>query len=79
MALLGKTPLFQIDAILSAPKIVSQPQSNEIYWVIMQSIRDCIECTKVRSSQFLSYFIKMKIIFFSNCGHMSMLSGFHGG
>ncbi|XP_043967273.1 dynein axonemal heavy chain 10 [Gambusia affinis] len=46
MALLGKTPLFQIDAILSAPKIVSQPQSNEIYWVIMQSIRDCIECTK---------------------------------
>uniref|UniRef100_A0A3P9QEA0 Dynein heavy chain tail domain-containing protein n=1 Tax=Poecilia reticulata TaxID=8081 RepID=A0A3P9QEA0_POERE len=40
------TPLFQIDAILSAPKIVSQPQSSEIFWVIMQCIRECIDSTK---------------------------------
>ncbi|XP_031164939.2 dynein heavy chain 10, axonemal [Sander lucioperca] len=46
MALRGSTPLFQIDAILSAPKIVLQPQSNEIYWLIMQCIRDCVESTK---------------------------------
>ncbi|KAM4746443.1 dynein axonemal heavy chain 10 [Anableps anableps] len=46
MALMGTTPLFQINAILSAPKIVSQPHSNEIYWLIMQCIRECIESTK---------------------------------
>ncbi|XP_071339029.1 dynein axonemal heavy chain 10 [Trachinotus anak] len=45
-AMMGSTPLFQIDAILSAPKIVLQPQSNEIYWLIMQCIRDCVESTK---------------------------------
>uniref|UniRef100_A0A3B3TNK4 Dynein axonemal heavy chain 10 n=1 Tax=Poecilia latipinna TaxID=48699 RepID=A0A3B3TNK4_9TELE len=46
VALMGRRPLFQIDAMLSAPKIVSQPQSNEIYWVIMQCIRECIDSTK---------------------------------
>lgn len=49
MALMGSTPLFQIDAILSAPKIVMQPQSNEVYMLIMQCIRDCVESTKVGS------------------------------
>ncbi|XP_062273833.1 dynein axonemal heavy chain 10 [Scomber scombrus] len=46
MALMGNAPFFQVDAILSAPKIVLQPQSNEIYWLIMQCIRDCVESTK---------------------------------
>ncbi|XP_037633762.1 dynein heavy chain 10, axonemal [Sebastes umbrosus] len=46
MVLRGNTALFQIDAILSAPKIVLQPQSNEIYWLFMQCIRDCIESSK---------------------------------
>ncbi|XP_056232067.1 dynein axonemal heavy chain 10 [Seriola aureovittata] len=46
VTLMGSTPLFQVDAILSAPKIVLQPQSNEIYWLIMQCIRDCVESTK---------------------------------
>nr|XP_046243361.1 dynein axonemal heavy chain 10 [Scatophagus argus] len=45
-ALMGSTALFQIDATLSAPKIVLQPQSNEIYWLIMQCVRDCVESTK---------------------------------
>uniref|UniRef100_A0A7N8Y270 Dynein axonemal heavy chain 10 n=1 Tax=Mastacembelus armatus TaxID=205130 RepID=A0A7N8Y270_9TELE len=46
MALMGNTALFQIDAILSAPKIVLQPQSSEIYWLILQCVRDCVESTK---------------------------------
>ncbi|XP_074525804.1 dynein axonemal heavy chain 10 [Halichoeres trimaculatus] len=45
-ALLGNTPLFQVDAIVSAPTIVLQPQSNEIYWLLMQCIRDCVESSK---------------------------------
>ncbi|XP_031712248.1 dynein heavy chain 10, axonemal [Anarrhichthys ocellatus] len=42
----GSIALFQIDVILSAPKIVLQPQSNEIYLLIMRCIRDCVESTK---------------------------------
>ncbi|XP_058491324.1 dynein axonemal heavy chain 10 [Solea solea] len=45
-ALMGSTELFQVDAILSAPKIVLQPQSKEIYWLLMQCVRDCVESTK---------------------------------
>uniref|UniRef100_A0A3B4BIB4 Dynein heavy chain tail domain-containing protein n=1 Tax=Periophthalmus magnuspinnatus TaxID=409849 RepID=A0A3B4BIB4_9GOBI len=45
-SLMGTTPLFQIDAILSAPKIVIQPLRNEIYWLIMQCVRDCVESSK---------------------------------
>uniref|UniRef100_A0A665V7Z7 Dynein heavy chain tail domain-containing protein n=1 Tax=Echeneis naucrates TaxID=173247 RepID=A0A665V7Z7_ECHNA len=45
-SLMGSTVLFQIDVILSAPKIVLQPQNNEIYRLIMQCIRDCVESTK---------------------------------
>ncbi|CAL9696600.1 unnamed protein product [Knipowitschia caucasica] len=45
-ALMGTTPLFQIDAILSVPKIVIQPLRNEIYRLIMQCVRDCVESTK---------------------------------
>lgn len=47
MALRGSTPLFQIDVILSAPKIVFQPCSNDIYRLIMQCVRECVESTKV--------------------------------
>ncbi|KAK5620023.1 Dynein heavy chain 10, axonemal [Crenichthys baileyi] len=46
VVLMGRTPLFKIDAILSVPEIVFQPHSNEIYWLFMQSIRECIESTK---------------------------------
>ncbi|KAK9522770.1 hypothetical protein VZT92_019216 [Zoarces viviparus] len=45
-ALKGSIALFQIDVILSAPKIVLQPKSNEIYLLIMRCIRDCVESTK---------------------------------
>lgn len=52
MVLMGDTALFQVDAILSAPKIVLQPQSNKIYWLIMQCVIDCVESTKVGLSGF---------------------------
>lgn len=46
-ALLGSSPLFQIKTILSAPLIVLHPKSNEVYKLIMQCVRDCVESTKV--------------------------------
>lgn len=48
--LMGNTALFQVDTILSAPKIVLQPQSSEVYWLIMQCVRDCVESTAVGST-----------------------------
>ncbi|XP_028292993.1 dynein heavy chain 10, axonemal [Gouania willdenowi] len=45
-ALMGSCSYFQVDAILSAPKIVLQPPSNEIYRLIMHCIKDCVESTK---------------------------------
>ncbi|XP_017580699.2 dynein heavy chain 10, axonemal [Pygocentrus nattereri] len=45
-ALMGSTPLFQIETILSAPEIVLHPKSNEVYKLVMQSVRDCVESTK---------------------------------
>lgn len=48
MALKGSSPLFQIDVILSAPKIVLQPNKNDIYYLIMDCVRGCVENTKVR-------------------------------
>ncbi|XP_028270606.1 dynein heavy chain 10, axonemal isoform X2 [Parambassis ranga] len=44
--LMGSTPHFKIDVILSAPKVVLQPRSNEIYWLTMQCIKDCVESSK---------------------------------
>ncbi|XP_061673976.1 dynein axonemal heavy chain 10-like [Syngnathoides biaculeatus] len=45
-ALMGSGPLFRIDAMLSAPKILLQPKINEIYQLLVQCIRDCVESTK---------------------------------
>ncbi|CAG5923192.1 unnamed protein product [Menidia menidia] len=45
-ALMGNTALFQIDAILSAPKIVLQPKKKEICGLLMQCMKDCIESTE---------------------------------
>ncbi|XP_047187874.1 dynein axonemal heavy chain 10-like [Scophthalmus maximus] len=46
VAVMGRTALFQVDAILSAPEIVLQPHNNEIYWLIMHCLSDCVESTK---------------------------------
>nr|XP_061842332.1 dynein axonemal heavy chain 10-like isoform X1 [Nerophis lumbriciformis] len=45
-ALMGTTPLFRIDAILSPPRILLQPRINEINRLLMQCIRDCVDSTK---------------------------------
>lgn len=47
LRLVGQTALFQVDAILSSPKIVLQPNFSEIYWLIVQCVRDCVESTSV--------------------------------
>lgn len=39
----ARQPLFQIETVLSAPEIVLSPPANEIYKLIMQSIRDMVE------------------------------------
>ncbi|KAM9822155.1 dynein axonemal heavy chain 10-like isoform 2-T2 [Syngnathus typhle] len=44
--LIGSEPLFRIDAILSAPKILLQPKTNEICHLLMCCIKDCVESTK---------------------------------
>lgn len=49
-ALRGSAPLFQVDVILSAPKIVLQPCRDDIYRLIMQCVRECVESTKVGKS-----------------------------
>ena len=49
-ALMGSTPLFQIETILSAPEILLQPKSNEVYKLIMNCVRNCVDGTKVGPS-----------------------------
>ncbi|CAL8247788.1 unnamed protein product [Merluccius merluccius] len=44
--LMGNTPLFQIETILSAPEILLQPKSNEVYKLIMNCVRNCVDGTK---------------------------------
>lgn len=60
---MGSAVLFQVDAILSAPKIVLQPQSKEIYWLLMQCVRDCVESTKVRTS----WLLNKSLLFIMTC------------
>ncbi|XP_056602848.1 dynein axonemal heavy chain 10 isoform X1 [Triplophysa dalaica] len=45
-ALMGTTPLFQIDTILAAPQIALHPKSSEVYKLIKQCVSDCVESTK---------------------------------
>jgi len=46
-ALMGNTTLFQIETILSAPEILLQPKSNELYKLLMNCVRNCVDGTKV--------------------------------
>lgn len=39
----ARQPLFMIETVLSAPEIVLSPPANEIYKLIMQSVRDMVE------------------------------------
>ncbi|KAG7265791.1 LOW QUALITY PROTEIN: hypothetical protein CRUP_036669 [Coryphaenoides rupestris] len=46
-ALMGNTTLFQIETILSAPEILLQPKSNEVYKLLMNCVRNCVDSTKM--------------------------------
>lgn len=46
-ALMGTTPLFQIDTILAAPEIALLPKSSDVYKLIRQCVADCVESTRV--------------------------------
>lgn len=50
-AIIGKTPLFQVETILSAPEIILHPNFNEIFKLIAQCYKGCLETTKVRPNQ----------------------------
>lgn len=39
----GDRPLFQIDTLLAAPDVVLHPAANEVYKMVLQSVRDCVE------------------------------------
>ncbi|CAH3028713.1 unnamed protein product, partial [Porites evermanni] len=43
----ARQPLFMIETVLSAPEIVLSPPANEIYKLIMQSVRDMVEGTRM--------------------------------
>ncbi|XP_053336632.1 dynein axonemal heavy chain 10 [Clarias gariepinus] len=45
-ALLGSTPLFEVEAVFSAAHIVLQPSKSEVHKLIMQCVKDCVESTK---------------------------------
>ncbi|XP_063171723.1 dynein axonemal heavy chain 10 [Candoia aspera] len=46
-AVVGNTPLFQAETILSAPEIILQPNMGEIEKLCVHCIRDCVETTKL--------------------------------
>ena len=39
----GDRALFQIDTLLAAPDVVLHPAANEVYKMVLQSVRDCVE------------------------------------
>uniref|UniRef100_A0A8C5M6C0 Dynein heavy chain tail domain-containing protein n=1 Tax=Leptobrachium leishanense TaxID=445787 RepID=A0A8C5M6C0_9ANUR len=45
-SLLGDAPLFQVETVLSAPEIILHPNVGEIYKLITQSYKGCVETTK---------------------------------
>ncbi|XP_076452214.1 dynein axonemal heavy chain 10-like [Babylonia areolata] len=46
-AVLEEKPLFQIDALLAVPDIILNPHTNEIFKLMLQSVRDTLECLKM--------------------------------
>ncbi|XP_071619148.1 dynein axonemal heavy chain 10 isoform X2 [Heliangelus exortis] len=45
-AVLANVPLFQTEAVLSAPEIILQPSASKIDKMTAQCVRDCVEVTK---------------------------------
>ncbi|XP_037090995.1 dynein heavy chain 10, axonemal-like [Pollicipes pollicipes] len=42
----GSKSLFSVSMLLATPDVVVSPLANDIYKMIMNSVRDCIECSK---------------------------------
>ena len=42
-ALLVADPLFQVDTLLAVPDVVLHPTTNEVFKLVMQCVRDCVE------------------------------------
>ncbi|NXJ08832.1 DYH10 protein, partial [Odontophorus gujanensis] len=45
-AVIASVPLFQIEVVLSSPKIILQPTASEIDKMTEQCVQDCVEVTK---------------------------------
>lgn len=39
----GSRPIFHIDTLLAAPDVVLHPAANDVYKMVLQSVRDCVE------------------------------------
>ncbi|XP_068162278.1 dynein axonemal heavy chain 10 [Antennarius striatus] len=46
VVLMGNTLGFKVDVIVSAPKVVLQPSSKELFSLIMQCFKNCVDSTK---------------------------------
>lgn len=46
-AIVANEPLLQIEVVLSVSEITLQPNASEMEKMILQSIQDCVEVTKV--------------------------------
>ena len=42
-ALQSNKPLFQVDTLLAVPDVILHPTSNEVFKMVLQCIRDCVE------------------------------------
>ena len=42
-ALCANQPLFQIETLLAAPDVIFHPSASEVYKLILQCVRDCVE------------------------------------
>jgi len=41
--LVGEFPLFQVDTLLAVPDVVLHPTTNDVFKLVMQCVRDCVE------------------------------------
>jgi len=42
-SLVADNPLFQVDTLLAVPDVVLHPTTNDVFKLVMQCVRDCVE------------------------------------
>jgi len=42
-AMVVADPLFQVDTLLAAPDVILHPTTNDVFKLVMQCVRDCVE------------------------------------